>query len=57
MFKKYVDNLDCINLARDRELVAGCYEHGNGPSGNIKCGKFLDYLTDQLLKKESALCS
>jgi hypothetical protein len=22
--------------------VAGCFEHGNEPSGSIKCGEFLD---------------
>jgi hypothetical protein len=26
--------------------VAGPCEHDNGPSGSIKCGKFLDYLSD-----------
>jgi hypothetical protein len=38
--------MDWVNLAQDRELVAGCYAHGNEPSGNIKCGEFLDYLID-----------
>ena len=50
--------MDWINLAQDRELVAGCNEYGNEPSGSIKCGEFLDCLTtDQLLKKDSALWS
>jgi hypothetical protein len=35
--------------------VADCCEHGNEPSGSIKCEKFLDYLSDyQLLKKDYA---
>jgi hypothetical protein len=35
--------------------VAGSCEHGNEPSGSIKCGKFRDFLGDyQLLKKDSA---
>jgi hypothetical protein len=50
--------MDWINLAQDRGLVAGCYEHGNEPSGSVKCREFLDYLkTDELLKKDSALWS
>jgi len=36
--------VDRINLSQDRELVAGCYENGNEPSGYVKCGEFLDYL-------------
>jgi hypothetical protein len=24
--------------------VAGCYEHGNGPSGSIESGEILDFL-------------
>jgi len=31
----------CIYLAQDRGLT-GCDEHGNEPSGWIKCGEFLD---------------
>jgi hypothetical protein len=35
--------------------VAGCCEHGNEPSGSIKGGEFLDWLSDsQLLKKDTA---
>jgi hypothetical protein len=35
--------------------VAGFYEHGDDPSGSIKCGEFLDYLSDyQLLNESSA---
>jgi hypothetical protein len=37
--------------------VAGCCEHGNEPSGSVKGGVFLDYLSDcWLLKKDSAPC-
>jgi hypothetical protein len=35
--------------------VVGCCEHGNEPSGSIKGGEFLHYLSDcKLLKKDSA---
>jgi hypothetical protein len=35
--------------------VSGPYERGNEPSGSIKGGKVLDYLSDsQLVKKECA---
>ena len=35
--------------------VADACECGNGPSGSVKCGEFLDQLqTSQLLKKDSA---
>jgi hypothetical protein len=38
--------------------VEGCCEHGNEPSGFIKGGEFLDYLSDYyFLKKVSALWS
>jgi hypothetical protein len=38
--------------------VAGSCEHGNEPSGSIKCGDFVYQLSDyQLLKKDSAPCS
>jgi hypothetical protein len=36
--------------------VAGSYEHGNEPSGSIKCGEFLDWLSIFLVSKEG-LCS
>jgi hypothetical protein len=26
--------------------VAGFYKHGNEPSGSIKCGEFLDWVSD-----------
>jgi hypothetical protein len=35
--------------------VAGCCEHGNEPSGSIRGGEFLNYLSDyQPLMKDSA---
>jgi hypothetical protein len=33
--------MNWIELAQDRQ-VAGTCEHGNEPSGSIKCGEFLD---------------
>jgi len=33
--------------------VAGSYEHGNGPLGSLKGWKFLDYLNDSQLLKNS----
>jgi hypothetical protein len=46
------ENVDWIHVVQDG---AGCCEHGNEPSGSIKCGEFLDQLSDcQLLKKNSA---
>jgi hypothetical protein len=27
-----------------QSIVAGCCEHGDEPSGSVKCGEFLDYL-------------
>ena len=33
---------DWMELAQDREQVAGAYEYGNELSGSIKCGAFLD---------------
>jgi hypothetical protein len=36
--------------------VAGYCEHGNEPSGSVKGGEFLNWLSDcQLLKKEPVL--
>jgi hypothetical protein len=34
--------MDWIELAQDRDQVAGPCECSNEPSGSIKCGKFLD---------------
>jgi hypothetical protein len=36
--------------------VTGSCEHGNEPSGSIKCGEFLDYLR-VLLASQEGLCS
>jgi hypothetical protein len=36
--------------------VVGSCEHGNEPSGTIKSGKFLDYLS-VLLASQEGLCS
>jgi len=33
--------MDWIDLAQDRQMAATC-KCGNGLSGSIKCGKFLD---------------
>jgi hypothetical protein len=38
------EGVDWMRLAQ--EPVAGCCEHGNEPSGPIKGGEFLDYLSD-----------
>jgi hypothetical protein len=35
--------------------VAGSCEHGNEPSGSIKCGEFLDWLSI-LLASQEGLC-
>jgi hypothetical protein len=41
-----------IAVAQDRE---GCCEHGNEPSGSIKCWEILEQLRNwRLLKKDSA---
>jgi hypothetical protein len=34
--------IDWIELANNREMLAGSCECGNEPSGYIKCGEFLD---------------
>jgi hypothetical protein len=36
--------------------VAGSCEHGDEPSGFIKCGEFLDWLSE-LLASQKGLCS
>jgi hypothetical protein len=33
--------------------VAGSSDHGNEPSGSIKGGEFLDYLSDYLILKKN----
>jgi hypothetical protein len=35
------DDMDWVHLARNRDC-----EHGNVPSGSIKCSEFLDELSD-----------
>ena len=37
-------SVDWIELAQDREEVAGTCECGNEPAGSVKCGEFLDQL-------------
>jgi hypothetical protein len=34
-------DVDWIHWAQDRQVAGSC-EHGNEPSGSIKCGEFLD---------------
>jgi hypothetical protein len=46
------DGMDWINLAQDRDQWS---EHGNEPSGSIKCREILEWLHNwRLLKKGSA---
>jgi len=41
--------------ASGKEQAAGSREHANGPSGSIRDGEFLDWLSDYYLpKKDSA---
>jgi len=43
IFRKWhVGSMDWINLAQDKEQLAGNCECGNEPSVSIKCGEFLD---------------
>jgi hypothetical protein len=37
--------------------VAGCYEHGNEPSGSLKGGEFIDYLSESWLLEDIAPCN
>jgi hypothetical protein len=39
-----LEGVDCIHLTQARESVASFCEHGNEPSGVIKCWEFLDQL-------------
>jgi hypothetical protein len=34
--------MDWINLAQDRDNCEGCCQHGNEPSGAIKCKEILE---------------
>jgi hypothetical protein len=36
--------------------VAGCYEHGDEPSGSVKCGKFTVLADDRLASQEGLRC-
>jgi hypothetical protein len=48
------DGMDWIDLAQERLEEASC-EHGNGPSGSIKCWEVLEWLHNwRILKKGSA---
>jgi hypothetical protein len=38
--------VDWLHMTQSRGPVAGCFEHGNEPSGCIKRGEFVDYLSD-----------
>jgi hypothetical protein len=49
-----LDVMDCIDLAQDRDQWSVPCEHGNEPSGSIKCWEFLELHNWQLLKKGSA---
>jgi hypothetical protein len=46
--------VDWINLAQDRDQWGGSCEHGNEPSGCIKCWKIFEYLNDWGVLKDSA---
>jgi len=37
-------DMDCIELAQDRDRGTGTCESGSEPSGSIKCEAFRDYL-------------
>jgi hypothetical protein len=50
------DGTDWIDLAQDRGPMEGSCEHGDEPSGSIKCWEVLEWLHNwRLLKKGSAL--
>lgn len=42
--RRWNDNIkiDCIWLAQNRDLFEGSYEHGNEPSGPLKCSATLE---------------
>jgi hypothetical protein len=47
--------MDWIDLAQDRDQWRSLCEHGNEPSGSMKCWEVLEWLHNwQLLKKGSA---
>jgi hypothetical protein len=45
--------MDWIDLAQDRDQWRGSCEHGNEPSGSIKCWEVLEWLHDWFFKKGS----
>ena len=45
-----------MELAHDRDRLAGTCEYGDEPLGSIKCGEFLDKLQNQIASQEG-LCS
>jgi hypothetical protein len=52
-FKKWDEGLYWIDLAEDRDQVAGCCDCGNEPLGCIKCQEFLDWLRNYWSLKEA----
>jgi hypothetical protein len=49
------DGVDWVDLAQDRDHWRGSCEHGDEPSGSIKCWEVLEWLHNwRLLKKGSA---
>jgi hypothetical protein len=44
IFRKWVGDMEWIDLAQDGGQVAGSCKHGNEPLGSIKYGEFLDLL-------------
>jgi hypothetical protein len=49
------DGVDWVDLAQEYGSVMGSCEHGDEPSGSIKCWQVLEWLYNwRLLKKDSA---
>jgi hypothetical protein len=46
--------VDWIHLSQDRDWQGAVVQHSNKPLGSIKCGDFLDYLSD--LASQEGLC-
>jgi hypothetical protein len=49
------EGVDWMHLAQDRGPVAVGWQHDNECSGSIKCGEFLDKLSDYLLSKKDSM--
>jgi hypothetical protein len=50
------DGMDWIDLAQDRDQWRDSCEHGDEPSGSLKCREVLEWLHNwRLLRKGSAL--